>query len=105
MPDSYFLKIRSLEALGRLDSALAEAEIAVVLFPKDIRVRDATCDLLMAKEMYQPAFAHADTLLDLVGVAPVYWKKAIGIRQIAGYNAEAGQLYQKGLQQGVDFDN
>lgn len=105
MPDSYFLKIRSLEAIGRLDSALTEAQTAITLFPKDIRVRDATCDVLMAKKMYPTAFAHADTLLKLTGPDPTYWKKAIGIRQIAGYDAEAGLLYQQALKLGVNFDN
>lgn len=105
MPDSYFLKVRSLEALGRLDSALTEAKIAVSLFPVDIRVRDAICDVLMEKKMYSAAFAHADTLLKLTGPNPTYWKKAIGIRQIAGYDAEAGLLYQEGLKLGVNFDN
>jgi hypothetical protein len=59
----------------------------------------------MGKEMYDVAFAHADTLLDLVGIDPVHWKKAIGIRQIAGYDSEAAKLYQKGLKLNVNFDN
>jgi tetratricopeptide (TPR) repeat protein len=105
MPDSYFLKILSLEALGRLDNALIQAETAVAFFPKDIRIRDAACDMYMGKEMYDVAFAHADTLLDLVGIDPVHWKKAIGIRQIAGYDSEAAKLYQKGLKLNVNFDN
>jgi len=105
MPDSYFLKIRSLEALGRLDSALTVSENSFALFPNDIRVRDAVCDVYMAREEYETAFAHADTLLVLVGADPTYWKKAIGIRQLAGYNLEAGKLYQRGIRLGVNFDN
>lgn len=104
-PDSYFLKIRALEAMGKLDRAEAVAEMAVAKFPRDIRVRDAICDVYMARKEYELAFAHADTLLQLTGPDPTYWKKAIGIRQIAGYDTEASQLYQQGLQLGVQFDN
>ena len=58
----------------------------------------------MAREEYETAFAHADTLLALVGADATYWKKAIGLRQLAGYDTEADQLYQKGIQCGVNFD-
>lgn len=104
MPDSYFLKIRSLEFLGSLDSALVTAQRAVTKFPNNIGVRDATCDVYMAIRDYQGAFAHSDTLLRLAGTNSIYWKKAIGMRQVAGFDSEAGQLYQVALGKGVVFD-
>jgi len=59
----------------------------------------------MTKGDYELAFAHADTLLQLTGTNPSYWKKAIGIRQISGRDEEAGNLYRKALSLGVNFDN
>ena len=102
--DSYYLLILSFEQAALLDSAVSLGKVATQKFSTDIRVRDAVCDVYMAREEYETAFAHADTLLMLVGADATYWKKAIGIRQLAGYDFEAGQLYQKGMQLGVNFD-
>ncbi|MCF8461142.1 MAG: tetratricopeptide repeat protein [Flavobacteriales bacterium] len=103
--DSHELLIRSYEAVGILDSALLVASNAVVIFPQDIKIRDAICDVYFGMKNYDVAFAHADTLLDLAGLNSVYWKKAIGIRQLAGRDVEANALYRKGLEKGVSFDN
>jgi len=103
--DSHELLIRSYEAVGSLDSALLIASNSVALFPQDIKIRDAICDVYFGMKDYDIAFAHADTLLDLAGSNPVYWKKAIGIRQLIGRDAEANALYRKGLEKGVSFDN
>lgn len=103
--DSHELLIRSYEAVGVLDSALLVASNAVALFPQDIKIRDAICDVYFGMKEYDIAFSHADTLLQLVGVNPIYWKKAIGIRQLAGRAEAANALYQKALQKGVNFDH
>ena len=103
--DSYTLLIRSYEAEGALDSAINLVQIASAKFSTDVPVRDATCDAYMTKGDYELAFAHADTLLQLTGTNPTYWKKAIGIRQVSGRDDEAGNLYRKALSLGVNFDN
>ena len=102
--DSYYLLIQSYEQTALLDSAVSLGKEALQKFSTTILIRDAVCDVYMAREEYETAFAHADTLLELVGSDPTYWKKAIGIRQLAGYDFDAGQLYQRGLDVGVNFD-
>ncbi|MCF8464391.1 MAG: hypothetical protein K9G41_06105 [Flavobacteriales bacterium] len=103
--DSHELLIRSYEAIGNLDSALEIATKAALVFPDDIKIRDAICDVYFGLNEYDQAFSHADTLLYIAGLNPIYWKKAIGIRQLAGRDDLANTLYRAGLEKGVSFDN
>ncbi len=102
--DSHELLIRSYEQVGMLDSAMHSASIAVSLFPGDIRVRDAVCDVHFALRNEEMTRLHLDTLLQLAGTNPLYWKKAIGMHQLMGRNQEADSLYRRSIRLGVKFD-
>lgn len=101
--DSYYLLIRSFIEMGQLDSAMVVSDKALKLFPKNILIRDATSDVYTMGNNLNVGFAHVDTIISLQPLSPVFWKKAIGLRQKYGLNSQADSLYREALKLGVEF--
>jgi len=101
--DSYYLLIRSYIEMGQLDSAMVVSDKALKLFPKNILIRDATSDVYTMGNNLNVGFAHIDTIISLQPLSPVFWRKAIGLRQKYGLNSQADSLYSEALKLGVEF--
>lgn len=102
--DAHYLLGRSFLELNQIEKCVSVIRKAMVKFPDQVLLRDVLVDAQLAMGEQQLAFENLDTILIQQPLNPLFWKKAIGLRQQFGLTNEADSIYRHALSNGVRFN-
>ncbi len=98
LPDeTWELLGRSLERSGQFDKATSIIDEAIARNPGNLLFRDVKADIYMDKGEYKASIEHVLDIIDRDPNNPVWWRKVIGLHQLAGDQEGADEYYRTAI--------